>query len=107
MFIDQTYSRSSLIHGILRVDSHPHPPLGLGFSPQMICAPIWCQPKGVKCLLGLNYQQRNKDGHRGDQSLGWKIMLIRGALGQPNLEMNKEDEDLGSRMPKISIGLDD
>ena len=57
----------------------------------MIYAPIWCQPKGVKCLLGLNYQQRSKNGHRGDQSLRWKIMLIRGAFGQPNHEMNRED----------------
>jgi hypothetical protein len=34
-------------------------------------------------------------------------MLIQGALGQPNHEMNREDDDLGSRTPKISIGLDD
>ena len=34
-------------------------------------------------------------------------MLIRGAPRQPNLEMNKEDDDLVSRMPKISVGLDD
>ena len=36
-----------------------------------------------------------------------EMMLIQGAPGQPNLEMNREDDDLGSRMPKISIGLDD
>ena len=35
------------------------------------------------------------------------MMLIRGALEQPNLEMNREDDDLGSRMPKVSVGLDD
>ena len=34
-------------------------------------------------------------------------MLIREALGQPNHEMNREDDDLGSMMLKISIGLDD
>ena len=37
----------------------------------------------------------------------WKMMLIQGALGQPNHEMNREDDDLGSMMPKISVGLDD
>ena len=89
------------------MDFHPRAPLGWESLPQMIYAPIWCQPKGVKCLLGFNYQQRNKDGHRRDQSLRWKMMLIRGAPGQPNLEMNREDDDLGSRMPKISDGLDD
>ena len=62
--------------------------------------------KGVNWLLGLNYQQRNKDGHRGDQSLRWKMMLIQGAPGQPKLEMNREDDDLGSRLPRISLGLD-
>ena len=35
------------------------------------------------------------------------MVLIRGALGQPNHEMNSEDDDLGSRMPKIFVGLDD
>ena len=34
-------------------------------------------------------------------------MLIQGALGQPNHEMNREDDDLGSMMLDISIGLDD
>ena len=33
-------------------------------------------------------------------------MLIQGAPRQPDLEMNREDDDLGSRMPKISVGLD-
>ena len=97
----------SRVYGILRVDFHPRPPLGWKSLPQMIYAPIWCQPKGVKWLLGLNYQQRNNDGDQEDQSLRWKMMLIRGAPRQPNLEMNREDDDLGTRMPKISIGLDD
>ena len=61
----------------------------------------------MKCLLGLNYQQRSNDGHRGDPSLRWKIMLIRRAPRQLNLEMNKKDDDLGSSMPKISVGFDD
>ena len=41
------------------------------------------------------------------QSLRCKMVLIQWALEQPNLEMNREDDDLGSRMPKISVGLDD
>jgi hypothetical protein len=47
------------------------------------------------------------DHHLEIQGLTYKMVLIQWALEQPNLEMNREDDDLGSRMPHTSVGLDD